>query len=75
MQEVGLKKGEFSETLVVNMSKRASTPIRRDARKGALWASCIHKRPNEDDIDVYEERQALEKSNFNEEFGLHDIVD
>ena len=31
--------------------------------------------PMEEDIDVPEESQALENSNFNEEFGLHDIVD
>ena len=28
-----------------------------------------------DDIDVLEESQAPQNSNFNEEFGLHDIVD
>ena len=31
--------------------------------------------PMEEDIDVPEESQAPENSNFNEEFGLHDIVD
>ena len=30
--------------------------------------------PMEEDIDVPEESQALENSNFDEEFGLHDIV-
>jgi len=31
--------------------------------------------PMEEDIDVPEESQAPENSNFDEEFGLHDIVD
>ena len=42
LQEVGLKKGEFSETLVTKMS----TPVKRGVWKGALWGSCRHRRPN-----------------------------
>ena len=48
------------------MSKETQTPL-GGMFGNALWASYKHKRSNG--------RGHLEISNFNEEFGVHDIVD
>ena len=56
----------FSETLVEKMSKETRTPL-GGMFGNALWASYKHKWSNG--------RGYLEISNFNEEFGVHDIVD
>ena len=75
LQEVGLKKPEFSETLVAKMSKEPQPPL------GGMFGNeqfghLEHiEDPMEEYIDVPKERQALENSILYEEFGVHDIVD
>ena len=73
MQEVGLKKGEFRESFVVNMSKEPQPPL-----KGMFGNDHFgHFTEVEDRMaennEVHEEIQAVENVNFDEDFGLHDI--
>ena len=71
MQEVGLKKEEFREPLV----KSASTTIKRDVWKLSLWAFRRSRRSHGKNNEVREESQAVENVNFNEDFGMYDILD
>ena len=75
LQEVGLNKGEFSETLVAKMSKEPQPPLGGIFGKEHFGHLANIEDPMEEDIDVPEEIQAPENSNFDEEFGLHVIVD
>ena len=75
LQEVGLKKGEFSETLVAKMLKEHQPPLGGMFGKDHFEHLADIEDPMEEDLDVPEESQAPENSNFDEEFGLHDIVD
>ena len=75
LPEVGLKKGEFSETLVTKMSKETQPPLGWIFGNEHFGNLADIEDLMEEDIDVPEESQALENSNFDEEFGLHDIVD
>ena len=75
LQEVGLKKGEFSETLVAKMSKEPQPPLRGVFGKEHFGDPADIEDPMEEDIDVREEIQAPENSNVDEEFGMHDIVE
>ena len=70
-----MSKGEFSETLVVKMSKEPQPPLGVMFGKEHFGHLADMEDPMEEDIDVPEENQAPKNSNFDEEFGLHDIVD
>ena len=72
MQEV---KGEFSETLVAKMSKEPQPPLRGVFGNDHFGHLADIEYQMEEDIDVPEEIQALENSNVDEEFGMHDIVE
>ena len=74
LQEVGLKKREFSETLVVKMSKEPQPLLGGMFGKHFGHLADIED-PMEEDIDISEEIKAPKNSNFDEEFGLHEIVD
>ena len=69
LQEVGLKKGEFSETLVENMSKEPQPSLGGVFGKDHFG----HLADIEDPMEA-EESQAPENSNLDEVFGLHDIL-
>ena len=64
-----------SETLVAKMSKEPQPPLGGMFRNEHFGHLADIEDPMEEDIDVPEESQALENSNFDEEFGPHDIVD
>ena len=55
MQELDLKKGEFSETLVVKMSKEPQLPLGGMFGKENFWHFADIEGPMEEDIDVLEE--------------------
>ena len=57
------------------MSKESQPPLGEMSRKDHLGHLANIEDLMEEDIDVPEESQALENSNFDEECGLHDIVD
>ena len=57
------------------MSKEPQSPLGGMFGKGYFGNFADIEDPMEEDIDVLEESQALENFNFDEEFGLHDIVD
>jgi hypothetical protein len=44
MQEVGLKKGYFSESKVGKLSKEPQATIKRIVWKGSLWTTCGHQK-------------------------------
>ena len=75
MQEVGFKKGEFSERIVVKMSKEPQPPLGRMFGNEHFWHLAYIEDLMEEDIDVPEEIEAPKNSNFDEEFGMQDIVD
>ena len=56
LQEVGLKKGEFSETLVEKMSKDPQPPLGGMFLKDKFEHLADIEDPMEQDIDVFEER-------------------
>jgi len=70
-----LKKGEFSETLVANMSKDPQPPLGGVFGKEHFGDLADIEDPMEEDIDVPEQIQDPENSNVDEEFGMHDIVE
>ena len=57
------------------MSKEPQPPLGGMFRKEHFGHLADIEYPMEEDIDVPEESQAPENSNFDEEFGLHDCVD
>ena len=69
------KKGEFGEILLARMSKESQPPLGGMFRKEHFGHLVDIEDPMEEDIDVPEEIQPPENSNFDEEFVLHDIVD
>ena len=58
LQEVGLKKWEFSQTLVAKMSTKSQSPLGGMFGKEHFGHLAEIKDPMEDDIDVSEEIQA-----------------
>ena len=66
LQEVVLKKGEFSETLVAKMSKEPQPPLGGMFGKEQFGHLADIEDPMEEDIDVLEESQAPENSNIDE---------
>ena len=74
LQEVGLKKGKFSETLVAKISKEPQSPLGGVFGKEHFGYLADIEDPMEEDIDVPEESQAQKNFNFDEEFGQHGIV-
>ena len=75
LQDVGLKKGDFSEALVAKMSKEPQPRLGGMSGNEHFGHITDIEDPMEEGIDVPEEIQAPENSNFDEEFDLHDIVD
>ena len=57
------------------MSKEPQPPLGGMFGNEHFWHLADIEGPMEGDIDVPEEGQAPENSNFDEEFGLYDIVD
>ena len=74
MQEVGLKKGEFRESLVVKMSKEPQPPLKGMFGNDHFGNFIEVEEPMEENNEVQEEIQAVENANFDEDFGLHDIL-
>ena len=62
MQEIGLKKGDFSETLVSKMSKEPQPPL-----KGLIGPDHFRQ--------IMESKDVPDSANQDDEFGLHDIID
>ena len=75
MQEVGLKKGEFRESLVKKMSKYPQPPLKGMFVNDHFGHFTEVEDPMEKDNEVQENSQAVENANFDEDFGLHDILD
>ena len=65
----------FIDTLVAKMSKEPQPPLARMFGKKKFRYLANIEDPMEEEIDVPEEIQPPENSNFDEEFGLHYIVD
>ena len=75
IQEVGLKKGQFRESLVANMSKEPQTPLKGMFGNDHFGHFAEVEEPMEENNEVQEESQAVENANFDEDFGWHDILD
>ena len=75
MQEVGLKKWDFSEACVEKMSKYPRPPLKGLYGKHHFGEIVEIEGPMEEHNDIQEEIQALENDKFDEEFGILNIID
>ena len=75
MQEVGLKKRDFSESCVEKVSKEPQPPLKGLFGKDYFGQHVEKEDPMEDYTEVQQEIQAPENDYINEEFGIHDIID
>ena len=74
MQEVGLKKWDFSEARVTKMSKELRPPLKGLYGKDHFGEPAEIKGPMEEHNDIQEESQAPENDEFDEEFGILNII-
>lgn len=79
MQEIGLKKGDFSESRVAKKGKGTPTTITGNDWKGIHWRFADIKYPLEEENEQNEVENIVEEDNDetleDEEFGLRDIID
>ena len=79
MQEIGLKKGYFSESRVGKKTKKPQPPLHGMIGKAYIRRFTNIKDPLEEENEQNETKNIVEKDNYetleDEEFGLHDIVD
>ncbi len=79
MQEIGLKKGDFSESRVVKKAKEPQPPLHEMIGKAYVGRFTDIKDPLEDENEQKEAENIVEEDNDetleDEEFGLRDIVD
>jgi len=78
MQEIGLKKGEFSESCMATKAKEPQPPLHRMIGKAYIERFADIKDPLEEENEQNVENIVEEDNDEtleDEEFGLHDIVD
>ena len=79
MQEIGLKKGDFSESCVVKKAKEPQPPLHGIFGKTYIRRFANIKDPLEEENKQNEAKNIVEEDNDeilkDEEFGLRDIVD
>ena len=79
MQEIGLKKGDFSESRVAKKAKEPQPPLHGMFGKTYIGRLADMKDPLEDENEQKEAENIEEEKNDetleDEEFGLRDIVD
>ena len=79
MQEIGLKKGEFSESRVAEKVKEPQPPLHEMIGKAYIGRFTDIKDPLEEENEKNEAENIEEENNDetleDEEFGLRDIVD
>ena len=75
MHEVGLKKGEFSESLVAKMSKEPQPPLKWMFKNDHFGNFVEVEDLMVEHIEVSEESQGVENVDFIENFRLCDILD
>ena len=79
MQEIGLKKGDFSESRVAKKAKEPQPPLHGMFGKTYIGRFADIKDPLEEEIAQKEAENIVEYDNDetleDEEFGLRDIVD
>ena len=79
MQEIGLKKGDFSESHVAKKAKKPQPPLHGIFGKTCIGRFADIKDPLEEDNEQKEAKNIVEENNDetleNEEFGLRDIFD
>ena len=79
MQEIGLKKGDFSESCVAKKEKEPQPPLHRMFGKTYIGRFADIKDPLEEENEQKEAENIVEEDNEetreDEEFGLRDIVD
>lgn len=79
MQEIGLKKGDFSESRVAKKAKEPQPPLHGMFGKTYIGSFADIKDPLEEENEQNETENIVEEDNDetleDEEFGLRDIVD
>jgi hypothetical protein len=79
MQEVGLRKGDFSESKVEKLSKEPQVPLGGMIGKDHFGELEDIKEPMEEQNDTMEAQNDVEEDDNvsveNDEFGIYDIVD
>jgi len=79
MQEIGLKKGDFSESRVAKKAKEPQPPLHGMYGKTYIGRFADIKDPLEEENEQNETENIVEEDNDetleDEEFGLRDIVD
>jgi len=79
MQEIGLKKGDFSESHVAKKAKESQPPLHGMFGKTYIGSFADIKDPLEEENEQNETENIVEEDNDetleDEEFGLRDIVD
>ena len=79
MQEIGLKKGDFSESRVAKKAKEPRPPLHGMYGKTHIGGFADMKDPLEEENEQNETENIVEEDNDetleDEEFGLRDIVD
>ena len=70
MQEVGLKKGEFCESLVSKMSKEPQPPLKVMFGNDHFGHFVEIEDPMAENNEVWEQGQDVENANLDEYFGL-----
>ena len=79
MQEIGLKKGDFSESRVEKKAKEPQPPLHGMFGKTYIGRFADIKDPLEEENEQKEAENVVEEDNYetleDEEFGLRDIVD
>ena len=79
MQEIGLKKGDFSESRVAKKAKEPQPPLHGMFGKTYIGSFTDIKDPLEEENKQNETENIVEEDNDetleDEEFGLRDIVD
>jgi hypothetical protein len=79
MQEVGLRKGDFSESKVEKLSKEPQVPLGGMIGKDHFGELADIKEPMEEQNDTMEAQNDVEEDDNvsveNDEFGIYDIVD
>ena len=73
MREVGLKKWEFRETLAAKMWKESQPPSKEMFGNNHFCHFTKVEEPMEENNEVQEERQDVENTNFDEDYGVYDI--
>ncbi len=79
MQEIGLKKGDFSESRVAKKAKEPQPPLHGMFGKTYIGRFAHIKDALEEENEQKEVENTVEEDNYealeDEEFGLRDIID